>query len=84
MVLVCVSLIISNIEKNIECLSMCIYWSFDLEKCLFKSFAHFLSQVVCGFFVIVESSMLLYSKLQIMGSFSENLKSSMFVVRTPV
>lgn len=40
--------------------------------------------MVCGFFVIVESSMLLYSKLQIMGNFSENLKSSVFIARIPV
>lgn len=37
-----------------------------------------------GFLVVVESSMNFYSKLQITGNFSENLKSSLkFITRMP-
>lgn len=63
--------------------------SFDLEKCPSSPLHIFELGGLWGvvFFVvvvIVESSMVLYSKLHIRRSFSENLKSSfMFITRTP-
>ena len=66
----------------------CANWSFEniFGELSNQVFGSFLSWVVVGFLVYfggVESSMHLYSELQIIRNFSETLRSSfMFIIRT--